>query len=311
MDQLKMDGSMYEVLKLRDTINRISSGFSEIGPIFGLVSLQLPRLEPSELGFIRVVSWLYVHYFEVGKLGSDFLAAHAEAASIETSQLKNHRDRIQQLRTYCQHNLNYTDDHSKSIQYICESWFKEKCGTHLPIDEPHWSKLLQLIIAEALHYFQILERIIRFIETNEAFEQILEQWQLRIKRYFPPHKFDKIIEEVSADWGRDNFDATKFRKRHYDKWKGAFEYQTEEADLEREGRKLVEAAMLADQMGILPIDGRDVMSQLNIAPGSAVQEMLKIACDLNNAKPYSREALLAELAERKAQILKEADLTPG
>ncbi|RSZ58072.1 hypothetical protein HF313_23070 [Massilia atriviolacea] len=307
MDHLKVDGAMYEVLKLRDTINRISSGFSDIGPIFGLVSLQLPRLEPSELGFIRVVSWLYVHYFEVGKLGGDFLGAHAEAASMNISLLRDHRDRIQQLRTYCQHNLNFTDSHSNSIQNACESWFKEKCGTHLPIDEHHWSTLLQLIILEALNYFRTLEKIIRFIETNEAFEQILEQWQLRIKRYFPPHKFDKIIEEVAADWGRDNFDATKFRKRHYDKWRGAFDYQTEEADLEREGRKLVETAMLADQMGILPIDGRDVMSQLNIAPGSAVQELLKIACDLNNAKPYSREALLAELADRKVQILKEVN----
>ncbi|MGZ3182078.1 MAG: hypothetical protein ACXU8N_06520 [Telluria sp.] len=297
MEPANVDGAMYEVLKLRDTINHISSGFSGIGPIFGLVSLQLPRLEPSELGFIRVVSWLYVHYFEVGKLGADFLGAHADAASIDPSQLKDHRDRVQQLRTYCQHNLNFADNHSKLIQNACESWFKEHCGTHLPIDEPHWSKLLQLLISDALRYFKGLEKIIRFVESSAAFELILEQWQLRIRRYFPPHKFDKIIEEVAADWGRDNFDAIRFRKRHYDKWRGAFDSMSEDADFEREGRKLVEAAMLADQMGILPIDGRDVMSRLNIAPGGAVQELLKIACDLNNVRPYSREGLLEELAK--------------
>lgn len=301
MTHPSVDGAMYDVIKIRDIINKISSGFSEIGPVFGNVSLPLPRLQPSELGFIRVVSWLYVHYFEVGKLGTEFLGAHSDSASMDSSQIRNHREKVQQLRTYCQHNLNFTDEHSNNIQSACESWFKEKCGTHLPNDEAHWQKLLEILVSSALHYFQNLEKIIRFIEANSAFDQILEQWQLKIKRFFPPYKFDKIIEEVAADWGRESFDATKFRKRHYDKWKSAFEYRTDEVNFEREARKLVEAAMLSDQQNLLPIDGRDVMTHFNIAPGSAVKDLLQLARDLYNSKPCTREELLTALMASKTQ----------
>ena len=43
-------------------------------PVFGSVSLTTPDVEgAAELAFIRTGSWLYSHYFEVGRVGVRFL----------------------------------------------------------------------------------------------------------------------------------------------------------------------------------------------------------------------------------------------
>lgn len=292
------EGIMYEVLKTRNRVNLISNGFKDIGPVFGTTSLELPIMHPAELGFIRVISWLYVHYFEVGKLGSEFIGTQSDNASVDAATLKNHRGRIQQLRTYCQHNLNYTDSHSKTIQNSCEQWFKSVCGTHLPSEDSHWQSLLESIVKEAHDYFFNLEKILRFIESNEAFPQILDQWQLRISRFYPPHKYDSIIEQVASDWGQDNFDAVKFRKRHYDHWRASFDYRNDEIDFDKEARKIIETAMLADQQDVLPIDGTDVMNEFDIKPGKEVKEVLQLAREMYSANRCTRDALISLLREK-------------
>lgn len=38
-------------------------------------SVALPKLDPAELGFIRMVSWLFVLYFETGRISIKFLVA--------------------------------------------------------------------------------------------------------------------------------------------------------------------------------------------------------------------------------------------
>ncbi len=297
------DGKMYEIVKIKNCINRIAGGFPEIGPVFNTTSLDLPKLQPSELGFIRVISWLYVHYFEVGKLGCEFIGTQADNAGCNLVRLKNHRTRIQQLRTYCQHNLSYTDTHSKIIQEACETWFKSKSGTHLPGEDAHWLDLLSAIINEAFEYFTDLERILRFIEAHDAYLQIIGQWALRIKRFYPPHRYDVIIEQVASDWGQDKFDAVKFRKRHYDHWRNSFEYRTDEVDFEKEARKIIEGAMLADQQNVLPIDGTDIMEEFSIKPGRAVKEILQIAREIYGAGHCTRASLMLSL---KARINSEA-----
>lgn len=301
MSDASIFNGMYEIIKIRDRLNLISNGFDGSCVVFSIVSLQLPKLSPSELGFIRAVSWFYVHYFESGKLGTEFLISHAQLASFSPSALKQHRARVQQLRTYCQHNLNFTDDHSQAIQLACEEWFKTVCGTHLPSEDEHWQKLLLSIVSEAQFHFESLERILREIERNAGSSEIVEQWNLRIMRFQAPHKFDKVIEAVVADWGRENFNVVKFRNRYYDRWKKTFENRTDACDFESEARKLVEHALLSEEKNIMPIDGRDLMQIFNIPPSSRLKEVLDIARDIFSAKPCKKEELLELVKEHLVQ----------
>jgi hypothetical protein len=291
--------AMYDVLSLRDHINVISSKFVGIGPVFGPISLNLPKLEPAELGFIRVVSWLFVGYFEIGKLGTEFLSELAVTFNISTDQLNlTHRKRVQQLRTYCQHNLKPDEAHTKEIQSACEGWFTENCGTPAPSDNTHWERILLALISEARFYFGGLEKVLRKIEQSESREQILGQWALRISRFHAPHEFDKVVAAVAADFGRESFDSVKFRKRYYDRWRKEFEVRTDDCDFEREARKLIEHALLSELENVLPINGTDIMREFSIPPGHEVKNILAIAKEIFNSAPCTNDRLYHLIRER-------------
>lgn len=290
---------IYQALTLRDEINDISSRFDNIGPVFGSVSLVLPRLDPAELGFIRVVSWLYVHYFESGKLGTEFLTELLREYSADNSEVsKAHRVLVQRLRTYCQHNLDPSQDHSKDINRACEAWFSSHCGTPVPRSDEHWEKILRVISSDASIYLGCLRDILRQIESDPEAAQITSQWQLRISRFHAPHEFDALISEVAADLGKESLDPTKLRKRYYDKWRKEFEVKTDDYDFHIEARKLIEHVLLSEQQGVLPITGLDVMTTFSIPPGPRVKEILLEAKQLYDTSPCTKNELLAIVFER-------------
>lgn len=288
---------MYQALTLRDEINDISSKFENIDSVFGPVSLALPRLAPAELGFIRVVSWLYVHYFESGKLGTEFLTDIIRVYAPEKlDESKSHRNLVQRLRTYCQHNLDPSQEHSKEINSTCESWFSTHCGTPVPRADEHWENILRVISLDASSYLTCLRDILRKIETDPEATQIKHQWQLKITRFYAPHKFDTLIIEVAADLGRESLDPIKLRKRYYDKWRKEFEVKTDDCDFYIEARKLIEHVLLSEQQDVLPITGLDIMKRFNLVPGPKVKEALLNARRFYDIKPCTKEDLLNQLA---------------
>lgn len=289
---------MYQALTLRDEINDISSRFENIGAVFGSVSLALPRLQPSELGFIRVVSWLYVHYFECGKLGTEFLTdIIREYAADMAEASKEHRALVQRLRTYCQHNLDPTQEHSKDITRACESWFNANCGTPVPRADGHWEDILRVLSLGASSYLGCLRDVLRQIEVNPEATQVLSQWKLRIDRFHAPYEFDAIIVEVAADFGREGIDAVRLRRRYYDRWRKEFEVKTDNCDFHSEARKLIELALLSEQQGVLPITGRDVMTTFNLPPGPKIKEILQDAKRQYDSDPCTKEELLEKISK--------------
>lgn len=290
---------MYELLEFLNEINNISSKLPNIGPVFNHVSLSLPKLDPSELGFIRVVSWLYVQYYEAGKLRSELLTRTFSVYQLdESGERADHRIRIQKLRTYTQHNLSPSESHSKNIESACEEWFRVSCGTNVPGTEEHWQKLLFAIIEDAKKYLECLRDALRHVEQDESKEQLLQQWTLRINQYHAPYEFDRIISIVTTDLGRDAIDVVKFRKRYYDKWRKEFEVRTDDCDFENEARKLIEHALLSEQQNILPLNGKDIMNIFHIAPGPKLAEVLNLARDLFTIQPCSKNELITKLKEK-------------
>ncbi|QVM97539.1 hypothetical protein JYG36_04950 [Pseudomonas sp. SORT22] len=289
---------IYSALTLRDEINDISSRLEGVGAVFGSISLPLPRLSPSELGFIRVVSWLYVHYFESGKLGTEFLTELVGEYSVNMVELsKSHRSLVQRLRTYCQHNLDPSQSHSKEIRIACEQWFNQNCGTRVPRSDEHWETILRVIILDACAYLGCLRDILRCIETDAEASQIINQWTLRISRFHAPHEFDELITEVAADFGREGIDPMRLRKRYYDRWRKEFEVKTDNCDFHVEARKLIEHVLLSEQQEVLPITGKDIMEKFSIAPGPRIKEILLEARQIYNTQPCNKEALLEIISQ--------------
>jgi hypothetical protein len=291
---------MYQILRLIEQINKLATTLPGIdGGVFAPVSLDMPKLTPPELGCMRVVSWLFVQHFEAGKLGTTFLESRIEVYGHDPDRkAKQHRALIQQFRTYFQHNLDSSKAHDRDIVEACEQWFKAACGTARPSTDEHWSKCLWAMLDDAQETLRILLNTLRSIEADESCENICREWQVRIKRNFPPYMFDDLIVKAAVDMGRDGIDAVSLRKRNYDAWQKHMSLLRDGVDFEAEARKLVEHAIMSLVPKVLPITGKDLMTEFGLGPGQAIGQLLAAAKQLHEAGPCSREELLAKLKSK-------------
>lgn len=291
---------MYELISLIEEIGslaqspliRIQEG------VFGELSLRNPEFAPAKLGLLETVSWLYVLYNEVGKVNVEFLIERLVAYDLDLqNKHAEHFHIVHDLRTYFQHHLTPSELRSLSIQEACQQWFHERCETTVPRKEEEWKDCLIGLLNEALNFLQTLGECIRSIERDESREQILRQWEFRRFRYHPPHEFDRLIEEVAADMGRESIEAIRLRRSFYDKWIKELELLGN-YDFKVEARKQIEHALLSETIAILPITGNDIMEEFNLKPGREVGELLKRAQTLYQADPCTREALLEKLRQK-------------
>lgn len=296
MNTQNPESLMYQILDIKDEIDLVASKLSDFNGVFGPLSLRKPRFTPAELGFLRTVSWLYVLYYEIGKVNVDFLTERFFAYNLDSDKkLIRHLRTVQQLRTFLQHNLDPNEKQNLLIQEACEQWIKDRCGTPIPGDDQQWKICLNYLLDEAIHFLSALRTCIRSIEKDESREQIVSEWDFLHKRYHPPHEFDNLIYKAATDMGRENLDIVRLRKRFYEEWTKELELLQGNYDFEVEARKLIEHVLLNKLTAVLPITGNDIIKEFNLSPGPDVGLFLERARSLYNAKPCSREELINKL----------------
>lgn len=290
---------MYEIQELKNEINLVASRIEGADPVFGEISLRIPSFYPAELGFLRTVSWLYVLYYEGGKVNVDFISGLFSTYGLDPNgNLKEHVSLVQKLRTYMQHNLSLNESHNILIQNSCEGWFKLVCRTPIPGNDDHWKSCLICLLDEALNFLEATRNCIRRIEIDESLDQIVLRWAFVRKRYHPPHEFDKLIEIVATDMGRDKLDAARLRRRYYDKWTKELQLLRGDYEFEVEARKLIEHVLLNEMTDVLPITGADIMREFSIPPGPKVGDYLEKAKKIFSNEGYccSKETLIQKLS---------------
>jgi hypothetical protein len=297
MDKPTPDGLMYQVISQIEEMNHVAARLDVVSlAVFEPVSLRVPRFTPAELGFLRTVSYLFVLYNEVGKVGVRFLQDKLDVyTSGQLSHCMKHFLLVKSLRTYLQHNLNPRHDHDKGVQEISEDWLREKCGTPLPGTEEQWLTCLLALLSEALHFVEALAASVRGIEGDESREAICREWVSRVNKSHSPAQFDILITEVAIDMGRENIDAVRIRARFYDQWEQELSLLQPNYEFRTEARRLIERALLSVLTPVLPITGRDIMEAFGISPGPQVGQLLGQAQKIHAARPCSREQLIAQL----------------
>ncbi len=287
---------MYQILGLREEIDQVTLKLNKTDGFFGSLSLRMPRFVPSELGFLRTISWLYVLYYETGKVNVNFLTERFSAYNIDSNKkLSKHQLSVQQFRTFLQHNLDPKEQHNLVIQKSCEEWLDDRCGTPIPGNEQQWNSCLINLLSESIDFLTALRICIRNIEKDESREEILREWNFLRNRFHSPYEFDLLISKVAADMGRENLDAVRLRKRFYEEWVKELELLQGNNNFEVEARKLIEHVLLYKLTPVLPITGNDIIKEFNISPGPEVGKFLERARKLYSAEPCSRDDLLKKL----------------
>ncbi len=266
-------------------------------PVFGAVSLPLPDVDgAAELAFIRTASWLYVHYFEVGRVGVRFLVRRNPRRAGH-GQGDEHLDVVHALRTWSQHNLDPGSERDARVAETCSNWFEPRCGTRLPRTETHWRALLDALLDEAQVFLNRLLSLLAEIERDDDRDIICQQWEIRLERDWPAPRYYSLITVVAADLGRQALDPKAFYDRHGHTIREGLRLVSEDWDLETEARKLIERALLTETASLLPITGHDVMEFFAIVPGPRVGHLLECARRLYDEQPCDKEELLQRMTE--------------
>ena len=142
---------MYRIVgKAEETNTRVIALLADGAGLFDAVSQRMPKFAPAELGFLRLVSWLYLLYWEAGKVNLPYLMKLFDAYSIDGDRsIREHVFNVQRLRTYTQHNLNIEEVHDKQTIGDCHGWFSVECGTAVPDSEDEWNRCLISLLRES------------------------------------------------------------------------------------------------------------------------------------------------------------------
>ena len=239
---------MYQIIALREEINQVASRLIGMGHgVFEEASLGMPKVEPAELGFLRCVSWLFVLYHEVGKVGVVFLKERFAAYDVDpcgdsptiTRWCKASERSCSTISTRAR------DTTRASGRYVRRGLIVSlvpRCQEQTIIG----SGALDGLLVEAVQFLNGLLSVVRAIEKDESRGQICREWLFRIRRYHPPHAFDELISRVAADMGRDGIDPIRLRGRFYDRWVQDLSLLQADYEFEVEARKLIERAILTE-----------------------------------------------------------------
>lgn len=291
------EAKMYEIIQCITIINKLTSSITFKKIIaFEDTSICMPKFKPAELGFIRMVSWLYVHYYEVGKISVKFLIEKSQYFKLSNlDESTKHFKRTNNFRTYLQHNLDLKKERNLLIQTECEDWLKNKCDTCIPESEEDWKKCLDSMMNDAVIFFNMIKNCLQQIERDNNWNQISEEWVIRQNRCYPPHIFDEMINEVATDIGREYIDAVKTRIKFYSSWTKELENKIGKFDLKKEARKLIEHALITEMTPVLPITGRDLMDKFGLEPGTEIGRLLTEANKSYQSSPCTGEELLERI----------------
>ena len=153
------------------------------------------------------------------------------------------------------------------------------------------------MLGDAQAFFVRLLDSLDVIETDDNRDVICQQWEDRLRRDWPAHRYHELIATVAFDLGREALDSAAFYDRHGHTIRDGLRLLSEDCDLEAEARKLVERALLVELTSVLPITGRDVMEYFGIGPGPDVGRLLECARRLHEDQPSEWEALLVRMKE--------------
>jgi hypothetical protein len=303
MSESTPESLMYQILARREEINRVAQRLPHVTDgVFEPVSLEMPKFKPAELGFLRLVSWLFVLYHEVGRVGVAFLGSRLPTCGLDPDgRIRNCPFIVQKLRTFLQHNLDPRKQQDSDLQQDCESWLRKHSGTPVPGEEGQWERCVFGLLSEALEFMDALLSVLRSIEKDESREEVCREWLFRIKRFHPPHSFDNLILEVAADMGRANIDAVRLRNRFYEKWTQELNSLEAGYEFAHEARRLIEQALLAVMTPVLPITGKDGIEEFKIPPGPRVGKLLAEARKIQDANPTTGPGLLEQLRKLESQ----------
>lgn len=274
-------------------INKTAEENNKLQPVFKLQSIPSLTFTCYEAGFLRIVSWLYMVFYEAGRADTIFLLEKMKGFELDKDGIyKDYYKLIHALRTNLQHSMNFQNQRNDALKQATELWFIKQIHISYPRTSAEWRKCLRMLLIEALSLFEAMEKMVQIIISDDDSKQLILSWNQDASHFHEPSDFDQIIYNVAHEIGIQ-IDVVKHRNKYFELWTKKIEVLPAGYDFESEARKMVQKTLLEDPP--IPVTTSEIMKELKITAGPIVGYYLKQAKQLYFDSPCSREQLLERL----------------
>ena len=240
---------------------------------------------------MRLVNWTYVLLFEAGRVVIPYLMKLPSETAGSTSDIKEARTIVHDLRTWISHNIGFSSEREAAISRRVSEWFLSQCKTTEPRDARAWEicfdRLCQEVGTIVKHCQNALDSIVR--GQNEV-----EDLKRRVDRSWSKDRFEALVGDICVRLSMST-DVPKFVTPRLARWRKFLDTVSEEDDPKGAVIRIIERDLLDHASDILPIDGEDVMNALGLEPGPEVGSALRYARELLRSGIRDRKQLLQRL----------------
>ena len=266
------------------------------------ITVRPPEGDDSEVSFLRLVAWSYALVFEAGRVAIPYLLQLPGGVSQSSSDAKAARERLKILRTWSFHNLGFENDRDAAISRDVQRWFINTSGMYPPRGVEAWRSCFLALCSEVgliIAYCQNAMTIV--LSAPDDGDRATEDLRRRIDRAWPAHEFHKLVGDAAIRLGI-SVDARKFCSSRLARWRKFLETIADSDNLSAHMVRMIERDLLDHVADVLPIDGRDVMNHVNLAPGPGVGDALLRARELFRSGIVDPTDLLDRLKNESARF---------
>lgn len=183
--------------------------------ILSEVSVERPSDPEDELHFVRLVAWGYVFLVEVASTPIRHIQTIIRGADpIEHKKVADAVRLVTNLRTYQAHQLSHDSSSDLDTKANVSTWLAITDG-----DQP-WPARIRLLcssICEAIGAIVRKWEGLTAEETSRA--DAIDALRSAFDRQWPPHLFDRFLEEAATELGINGMDYPRYRGPRLSGWR--------------------------------------------------------------------------------------------
>lgn len=264
------------------------------------VTVRPPVDDCSEISFLRLVAWSYVLVFEAGRVAIPYLLRLPGGAGDSSSNAMAARDRLRNLRTWSFHNLGFGSDRDAAISRDVQRWFMETSKMYPPSGSEAWRSCFLALCSDVgliiEHCQSAMTDVLLGVDDGNA---AIADLRGRIDREWPAHEFHRLVGDAVVRLGM-RIDPKKFCEPRLSRWREFLRTVADADGLTTHMLRMIERDLMDHAAEVLPIDGRDVIDSVCMAPGPDVGAALRRARHLFRSGVTDRAGLLERLKDEFA-----------
>ncbi|MGR1252340.1 hypothetical protein [Aeromonas veronii] len=270
---------------------------------FKKTNLLKPDFVNKELSFVRLVSWLYSHYYETGKNSLGII--NSTMSDEIQKQIKSHKDIIQNWRTILQHNIDRsTGSRDYKIEKDCLAWTKKACGKSFASSEDDWLKCSSHLVNEAEIVFEnIISVLDEMTNSNAKKHAFIENWKISTDNEIAVHHFDEHIAKLLNFIEPENFNIVLYRNKNLAQWRNHVKLLNPTADYKNEIKKIIESSIVRDFIRISPVTLTD-LEEYFILSRESIFEIYKVIDQEVMKNSLNKESMMIMLLDKCCKFKK-------